>query len=200
MVNWKDKSILKSDVISKVWLNRKSYKYLDFEFKYKKDERAYLHFYGFVDVFHFGVKILELKFYETSYKTPKEIETKFEFSIIYFNPKTDNDCNTINHILAVCSEYSTNPNKDLGSCDLLNNQYVYRKKRNYYSYTLIWGIGEIEKDNYNKSLSYEFATDEYVNYIKYIFKIQKIQRRTIKKTLKGYLDKVLILEKLRLKK
>jgi len=85
----------------------------------------------------------------------------------------------------------------LGNCAVLNNQYVFRKKRNYYSFTSIWEKGKISKENYNKSLSYEFSTDEYVNYIKYIFDVKKIQRRTIKKTFKGYLDKVLLLEKMK---
>jgi len=116
---------------------------------------------------------------------------------MYFNPQTDNDCNSINHILAVCKEYSIKQYKDIGNCYLINNQYIFRKKRNYYSFTKVWTSGSIEKENYNSSLSYEFATDEYINYIKYIFKIKKIQRRTIKKNFKGYLDKVLVLEKLK---
>ena len=194
MVNWKDKSILKSNIISKVWLNKKSYNYLDFEFKYQEVGKYNMGYNPQILVYNCKVKILEIYFYENSYLKEKE---KFIFEIRYFNPQTDNDCNSINHIIAVCKEHSKEQHKDLGNCAVLNNQYVFRKKRNYYSFTSIWEKGKISKENYNKSLSYEFSTDEYVNYIKYIFDVKKIQRRTIKKTFKGYLDKVLLLEKMK---
>jgi len=45
--------------------------------------------------------------------------------------------------------------------------------------------------------AYEFATDEYMSYLKNMFKIKKLQKRTIKKHFKGFLDKVILLEKLK---
>ena len=194
-MNWKDKSILKSDTISKVWLNKKSYKYLDFEFKYIKEKEKYWRTPNFeIEVYNFKTKILKISCWEEDNSKEKE---RFAFEIKYFNPQTDNDCNSINHIIAVCKEYSKEKHKDMGNCRVINNQYVFRKSRNFYSYTKIWERGKIEDDNFNQALSYEFATDEYVNYIKYIFKIKRIQRRTIKKKFKGWLDKVLLLERLK---
>jgi len=199
MVNWKDKSILKSDIISKVWLNKKDYKYLDFNFKYLPEtNKRWIRSSFEIEVYNFKTKILKLAVWERiGSKKEVGLKERFEFEIDYFNPQTDNDCNSINHIIAVCKEYSIEQHKDLGNCALINNQFVYRKSRNFYSYTKIWERGNIEKDNYNQALSYEFATDEYVNYIKHIFKIKKIQRRTIKKKFKLYLDKVLLLERLK---
>jgi len=194
MVNWKDKSVLKTDTISKVWLNKRSYKYLDFEFKHIKSKGTFWKGRDFeIEVYNFGTKILHLDVFEKDLK----VKERFDFSVEYFNAQTDNDCNSINHIIAVCKEYSREQHKDLGNCYLINNQYVYRKSRNYYSFTKVWERGDIRNDNYSQPLSYEFATDEYVNYIKHIFKIKKIQRRTIKKRFKAYLDKVLMLERLK---
>lgn len=193
MVNWKDKSILKSNIIEKVWLNKKSYKYLDFNFKCIPKKSEYWSEPIKIEVYNFDKKILEIGFYE--YEDVKEKE-RFRFEINYFNPQTDNDCNSINHIIAVCKEYHIEQHIDMGNCHFINNQYVFRKKRNYYSFTKVWVRGKIEEDNYNEQLSYEFSTDEYVNHIKYIFKIKRIQRRTIKKNFKSYLDKLLILQKL----
>jgi len=189
---WKNKSILKSDIISKVFLNKRSYKYLDFNFKYTK-EREFLSSPQ-IEVYNFGVKILKIEYREIENSKQKE---RFTFSVVYFNPQTDDDCNSLNHFLAVCKEYSKEQHRDLGNCVIINNQYVFRKSRNFYSFTKVWERGEIKLNNYSQALSYEFASDEYVNYIKHIFKIKRIQRRTIKKTFKMYLDKLLLLEKLK---
>ena len=195
MVNWKDKSVLKSDTISKVWLNKKSYKYLDFDFKYIKPKDDYWKGRYFkIEIYNFGTKILKLVCME---REELKVKERFDFEVTYFNAQTDNDCNSINHIIAVCKEYSREQHKDLGNCALINNQYVYRKSRNYYSFTKVWERGKVNKENYSQPLSYEFASDEYVNYIKHIFKIKRIQRRTIKKKFKSYLDKVLLLERLK---
>jgi len=193
---WADKSKLKSDTISKIWLNKKDYKFLDFDFRYIKKGESWRGNKIFkIEVYNFGIKILVLDCKEESHL--KDKKERFKFSAEEFNPQTDNDCNSINHIIAVCNEYSQEGYKDMGNCFLLNNQYVFRKKRNYYSFTKIWVKGKIISDNYNKSLSYEFATDEYINYLKHIFEIKRIQRRTIKKRFKGYMDKLLILEELK---
>jgi hypothetical protein len=126
-------------------------------------------------------------------------ETKrFLFEVLYFNPQTDNDCFSINHIIAVSSEYTKirEEHKDKGNAEIILNQFIFRKRDNFYSYVKVWTRGEITNDNYDKQLSYEFATDEYINYIKKIFKLKKIERRKIKTNFKGFMDKFLIVTKL----
>ena len=188
------KSKLKSKVIKKVWVNKKNYKFLDFDFKvinlpedYKKSRWS---FNFDIEVYNCGVLILKLNVWEGLEK----IDERFSFKVNYFNPQTDNDCFSINHIIAVCSESvpQKKKNKDMGNAEVFKNQFVFRKKKSYYSHTRLWARGDIEMENYDKSLSYEFATDEYINYIKNIFEIKRIQRRTIKKNFKSYLDKILI--------
>ena len=193
------KSQLKSKAIKNVWLNKKNYKFLDFDFKvvnlpkdYKKDR---WNFSFKIEVYNCSVLILKLGVYEVKEK----VDERFAFEVEYFNPQTDNDCYSINHILAACSESvpKNQKNTDMGNAEVFKNQFVFRRKSSYYSYTRIWNKGNIKGDNYNKQLSYEFATDEYINYIKNIFEVKRIQRRTIKKNFKGYLDKILILNSLK---
>ena len=193
------KSKLKNEVIKKVWLNKKNYKYLDFDFKFEKDKRAYLSYNieenFYISVYNCDVLILKLEVEE--YKG-KEDE-RFRFEVTYFNPQTDNDCFSINHIIGVCSEYTLpeHQHKDMGNTDIVKNQFILRKKKNYYSFVKVWGKGDIKTDNYDKHLSYEFATNEYLSYIKGIFDIKKMPRAKIKNYFKDYLNKVILLDKLK---
>jgi len=190
------KSQLKSKTISKVWLNKKNYKFLDFNFKVTDKELGY----GYSNYFKMSVyncDLLILKLYVTERKV-KEDE-RFSFNVTYFNPQTDNDCYSINHIIAVCSEYTAkgSSHKDMGNAEILKNQFIFRKKEGYYAYVKIWGRGEIKGDNHDKPLSYEFATNEYMNYIKKIFDIKRMRGRKIKKYFKDYLNKMILLDKLK---
>jgi len=54
------------------------------------------------------------------------------------------------------------------------------KKDNYYSYTKVWTKGDIKDDNYNKELSHEFATEEYINNIKKVLRFQKNAKERFK--------------------
>jgi len=189
------KSQLKSNVIEKVWLNRKNYKFLDFEFKVT-DIIVSKHFNDNfnISVYNWGVLIFKLEVNDTKEKEKE----RFFFKVKYFNPQTDNDCFSINHILAVCSEY-TRPNlkiKDMGNAEIIKNQFILRKKDNYYTYVKIWVRGDVKTDNYDKQLSYEFATDEYINYIKHIFGVKRMQRRKTKEHFKSFLTKMILLENL----
>ena len=190
------KSQLKSNVIEKVWLNRKNYKFLDFEFKVTDIivSKNYNDDFN-ISIYNCGVLILKLEVDETKEKEKE----RFFFKVKYFNPQTDNDCFSINHIIAVCSEY-TRENlkiKDMGNAEIIKNQFILRKKDNYYTYVKIWVRGDVKSENYDKRLSYEFATDEYLNYVKKIFNIKRLQKRTIKKHFKGHLDKIIIVEGLK---
>ena len=190
------KSQLKSNVIEKVWLNRKNYKYLDFEFKVTDIivSKNYNDDFN-ISIYNCGVLILKLEVDETKEKEKE----RFFFKVKYFNPQTDNDCFSINHIIAVCSEY-TRQNlkiKDMGNAEIIKNQFILRKKDNYYTYVKIWVRGDVKTDNYDKQLSYEFATNEYLNYVKKIFKIERLQNRKIKGHFKGLLDKIIIVENLK---
>ena len=189
------RSQLKSKIIKKVWTNKRNYKYLDYDFKFSKKDCGMKDFK--VSVYHFGTLILQLGVDEYT-KTMYRKEEGLDFEVTYFNPQTDNDCFSINHILAVCSEDTLSRYKyqDRGNAEVMNNGYIFRKKENFYSFVKIWMRGKIGRDNYDRLLSYEFSTDEYINYIRSIFEIKRIQRRTIKKEFKSYLDKMLLLEKL----
>jgi len=205
MNRYKLHSILKSDVIKKVWLNKKDYKYLDFEFKIEDEKKDIWLNRGFfrIAVYNCGILILKFNVFEQDTdnrgRNIKEREERFMFNVEYFNPQTDNDCYSINHIIAVSSEntLSNKKHEDIGNADILKNQFIFRRRKNFYSYVRIWTKGKIEEDNYDKQLSYEFATDEYMSYIKNLFEIKRLQRRTIKKEFKGYLDKILLLEELK---
>ena len=148
-----------------------------------------------IEVYNCGVKILKLGVREKK----KEDEERFSFKVKYFNPQTDNDCYSINHIIAVCSEsiQQKDKNTDRGNAEIIKNQFVFRKKDNYYSYVKVWKRGDVLEDNFDKYLSYEFATDEYLNYVKKIFEIKKMPRRKIKALYNGFLDKMILLEGLK---
>jgi hypothetical protein len=190
-------SQLKSLTISKAWLNKKDYKFLDFDFKVTdiKDE-AWRNYTTFtISVYDCNTLILTIDAYESHSSKEKE---RFNFEIRYFNPQTDNDCYSINHIIAVCSEY-TSPDeryKDKGNAEVLKNKFIFRKKESFYSYVKIWERGDIKPGNYNKELSYEFATNEYIGYIKHLFEMKKIPRRKIKKDFQGVINKIVLLSKI----
>ena len=191
---WGKLSKLKSDLVKKTWLNRKDYKFLDFNFKFRRDPDSWKDSF-FIDIHNCGIKILTLCVDEASYIKDEE---RFTFNVVYFDPQTDDDCYAIDHIIAVCSESvpKAKKHKDMGNSDILKNRFIFRKKSNYYTYAKIWTKGKIEEDNYDKQLSYEFATNEYLNYVKNIFDMKRIQRRNIKKHFKGFLDKIILLERL----
>ncbi len=193
---WEKRSKLKSNVIKKTWLNKKDYKILDYDFKIREVRKYHWRIYFKVDIYNYGTKILILNVGE---ETRIKDEERFKFNVIYFNPQTDDDCYAIDHIIAVCSESvpKKNKHKDMGNSYIIKNQFVFRKKSNYYTYARVWTRGEIEEENYNKQLSYEFATNEYLHYVKKIFNIEKMQRRKIKKHFKIFLDKIIILEKIK---
>ena len=193
------KSKLKNEVIKKVWLNKKNYKYLDFEFKVERDKELYLS-YNVEESFYISVyncKTLILKLEVDEFKSKND--ERFIFKVVYFNPQTDNDCFSINHIIGVCSEYTLVKHKheDMGNTDIIKNQFVLRKKENYYTHVKVWVRGDIKHDNYDKYLSYEFATTEYVNYIKGIFNVKKMPRARTKKHIKDFLNKIILLENLK---
>ncbi len=193
------RSKLKSDVIKKVWLNRKNYKFLDFDFKFEEDKSVYLMYNVkgnfHISVYNCGTLILKLDGTEYNFKE----DDRFVFEVKHFNPQTDNDCFSINHIIAVCSEHTLPKERhnDMGNADIIKNQFILRKKSSYYSPVKIWVRGDINLDNYDKHLSYEFATTEYINYIKKIFEIKKIPRAKIKKHIKDFLNKIILLDKLK---
>ncbi len=192
------KSILKSEVIKKVWVNRKNYKFLDFDFKVTGiDSNEYYGDSFKISVYNCGKLILKLDVGER--KNEQEDDERFLFRVKYFNPQTDNDIFSINHIIAVCSESVSKDfrHKDMGNVDIIKNRFIFRKRGSYYSYVKVWTKGEILDDNYDKLLSYEFATDEYLRYVKKIFKIKRMENRKIKKHFKGLLDKIVVLERLK---
>ena len=192
---WEKLSMLKSDVIKKTWLNKKNYKLLDFDFKIKGlKEHTYFTWFK-IEVYNSGIKVLTLYVEED---TGIKDEERFTFKVIYFNPQTNDDCYAIDHIIGVCSESvpKKKKHKDMGNSNIIKNRFIFRKKDNYYTHAKIWTKGKIEQDNYNKQLSYEFATDEYLRYVKKIFEMKTLQRRKIKAHFKTFLDKIILLDKL----
>jgi hypothetical protein len=190
------KSKLNSKVIKKVWLNKKDYKFQDFNFKVEKLSEVNDRFqYFYISVYNFNELILKLHVEENTYILS---ENRFIFEVNNFNPKTDNDCFSINHILAVCGESTLldKQHKDKGNADVVNNQFIFRKRDSFYSFVKIWTKGDIKDDNYDKQLSYEFSTNEYIGYVKRVFGIKKVPRRKIKSQFKGFLDKIILLERL----
>ena len=190
------KSQLKNKLIKKVWLNKKNYKFLDFDFKVTDVEKGHSYRNDFnISIYNCGVLILKLEVEEYVLKE----DDRFVFEVKYFNPQTDNDCFSINHIIGVCSEYTLprEKQKDMGNVDIIKNQFILRKRNSYYSFVKVWVRGDILNDNYDKYLSYEFATNEYLTYIKDIFKVKKMPRAKIKNYFKDYLNKVVLLDKLK---
>ena len=172
MTNFNEKSILKSRLIRNVLLNQKNYKFQDFKFKIIKDveatkkNRYWSMAEDYIEVYDFDKLILKLKYSEN----PRlKIDERYDITVVYFDPQTNNDCQSINHIIAVFSELCEEQHCDRGNASVINNQYIFRKKSNFYSYTKVWTKGDITLNNYNKELSHEFATEEYINNIKKIF-------------------------------
>ena len=189
------KSILKSEIIKKVILNKKDYKYLDFYFKIVPGR---LEGNFNLEVYNFESHILSLDVTEETWGKNKDKDGRFGFEVIYFNPQTDNDCFSINHIIACLSDLAVEEEKrkDYGNADVFNNEFVLRRKRHYYDYTMIWKRGEVNKENYNQMFSYEFATNEYVRYIKGIFGFKRMPRRELKKQFQQILDKKILVQSL----
>lgn len=193
------KSILKTEVISKVWLNKKDYKFLDFDFKYETVKGQYFGERNLIKVYDFGVLILTLEVDEWDAKTLNKSkqefgDKRFNFEVEYFNPQTDNDCFSINHIIATTSNFirADLEHKDKGNAEVVNNQFIFRKKDNFYTYVKVWTRGDIKDNNYDKFLSYEFATNEYLSYVKKVFGIKKMPKRNIKAKLQSFLNKIIL--------
>lgn len=189
---FKDRSQLKSRIIKKVLLNKKDYKFQEFSFKIDEQQGKYMGmgecFY--VDVFDFDKKILRIRVVE---RKDIQEEKRFDFDVVYFNPQTDNDCYSINHIIATFGNLVRKDleHQDRGNADIIKNQFVFRVKPNYYSYVKVWVRGEIKDENYDKDLSFEFATNEYISYIKKMYKCKRIERGAIKKTIGEIVGKIL---------
>jgi len=200
MTNFNEKSILKSRLIRNVLLNEKNYKFQDFKFKVIKDFVLGINKYwkdtaNFIEVYDFDKLILKLGYTEN--KNIKEDE-RFEVIVRYFDPQTNNDCQSINHIIAVFSDMCEEQYYDRGNASVINNQYIFRKKLNFYSYTRVWTKGDITLNNYNKELSHEFATEEYINNIKKIFGFKRMPRRDLKKRIKQEIENAVSTETKRL--
>ena len=194
--NYNEKSILKTKVIKNVLLNEKDYTFQDFKFKVVIEEKEYKYWKSkeyFVEVYNFDVLILKIKYNKMS-------DNLFSWQVVYFNGQTNNDCQSINHIIAVFKELcpADEKHEDKGNANLINNQYIFRRKENFYSYVRVWVRGDINNKNYDKDLSLEFASEEYINYIKKIFGFKRMPRRNLKKKIKDSINKAIILEKKRL--
>ena len=205
MAKFDEKSILKTKEITKVLLNHKDYTFLDFKFKIIEREQSWAIEHGFnVEVSNFDKWILKIS---VSYvydwvmndkkKTMEVLKDKFRFHVLSFNPQTNNDIQSINHIIATFKDMVPDDEKytDRGNCAVLNNEYIFRKKDNFYTYTRIWKKGEIKEDNFDVDLSHEFATNEYISFVKKLFGFKIIQRRTLKKEIKQAITKACIREK-----
>jgi len=207
MGRFDEKSILKTKDIKKVLLLKKNYNFQDFHFKIKERESEWLKAQGFyLEVYNFETLILKLKIdykkvcikvplvvtpgpakNQTTVQLPaavtKEINSPDSFSleVIYFNPQTNNDIQSINHIIATYKDLIPvdERHEDLGNCAVFNNQYIFRKRKNFYSYTWLWSRGEVKEDNYNADLSHEFSLNEYITFVKKLYKFKTIQRRKI---------------------
>ena len=213
---WGDKSPLRSNIIKKAILNKKDYTIEDFEFKIKYDDpnkNTFGFFDGFeIEVSHFEKIILKIRFTEyierkyTRVKPKKivlpekekkeevqtsKVETKkrLDFEVEYFNPQTNVDAQAINHFIAQAKEIIDKDYfyEDKGNVDILNNQYVFKKRPTFYSYPLIWSKGKIAKDNFDSESSYDFATEMYISQIKKVYKPKRLQRKNIK----NYMNKVI---------
>jgi|TARA_Y100000310_G_scaffold345080_1_gene461651 hypothetical protein len=190
MPNFDRKSKISGKAIENCLLNEKDYKSGDYKIIFEKKKDIW-RTYGVIKVLHFDNHLVSIKLGGYSSE-----EKKYEFQIIYFNALTDNDVFGINHIIAVLSNHKEKETKhqDIGSIDVFNNQYILRKRANFFSYTKIWKVGKVDDNNYDKDLSYEFATDEYVNYMKRIYGLRKVQRRKIKEKFKEIIDKYVIMK------
>jgi len=205
MARYDEKSILKTRLIKNVLLNQKNYKFQDFKFKVlKKVNVSNTSFWNeernHIEVYNFNKMILKLIYEEDAFNVQVgEIQKgKYEIEVVHFDPQTNNDCQSINHIIAVFSELCAEQHTDRGNACVINNQYVFRKKDNYYSYTKVWTKGDIKMNNYNKELSHEFATEEYINNIKKVFGFKRMPRRDLKKKIKEQIENAVSTETKRL--
>jgi len=205
--NYGEKSILKTKVIKNVLLNEKDYTFQDFKFKVIKAQpnpNGWISDRNYIEVYNYDVLILKIQYQilnglcmiggklKDATKLPPD--KKFDFSVIHFNGQTNNDCQSINHIIGTFSELCTEQHEDRGNASLINNQYIFRRKDNFYSYTKVWMRGDIEGNNYNQDLSHEFATEEYINHIKKIFGFKRMPRRDLKNQIKTAINKAVSTE------
>lgn len=193
-MGYDDKSILKSKLIDNVLLKKKSYTFQDFKFKVIEMPKNYFNNDSLIiELYNFENMILRLLVSEYP-------NNKFTFKVTHFNPQTNNDCASINHVIARFGDhYPENAqHKDRGNASVLCNQYVFRKRSTFYSFTRVWTRGEITDDNFNKELSHEFSTNEYINHVKKLWGFKKVQRRGIKAKIKRVLESEFSKEKKRL--
>ena len=199
MTRYNEKSILKSKLITDVLQNEKDHTYGDFKFVVIKNKEestimpryTYFGSASYIEVYNFDVMILKIRY-------DKRLENKFNIKIVFFNPQTNNDCQSINHIIGKFKELCYDQHFDAGNACVINNQYVFRQKDNFYSYAKVWAKGEVSSGNYNKELSHEFATEEYINYIKKVFGFSRMPRRDLKKKIKAEISGAIAMENKRL--
>jgi len=204
--NYGEKSILKTKVIQKVLLNEKNYTFQDFKFKVVKPQpkpNSWRTEPNYIEVYNYDILILKLEYWESGKfgmysKTPPINNNKYGIKVVYFNGQTNNDCQSINHIIGTFSELCFEQHEDRGNAALINNQYIFRKKDNFYSFTKVWTRGDIKKDNYDQDLSHEFATEEYINHIKKIFGFKRMPRRDLKSKIKKSINDAVSTESKRL--
>lgn len=188
---WGDKSPLRSKIIKQTILKKRDYTIGDFEFKIKNEKKTLFPEFD-IEVSHFEKIILKISFMQID-------NEKFEFIVEYFNPQTLVDAQAINHFIAQAKELLNTEelHRDKGNVDILNNQYVFKKRPTFYSYPLVWSKGHITKENFDKELSYEFATEMYLSQIKKVYKPKRLQRKKIKNFMNdtiGMIKKEKILE------
>ena len=163
-MRWASK--LKGQIIKDVIINRKERKDGDFEFVPTLERWDNL-----VRVLHFGKLLLSFSFdyihcrkcndyvYAGTKCICKHTEIIGNFRILLFNPLTDNDMFSINHIIATLGDITIRREQhtDKGKVDIVNNNYVLIRKDNYYTFSKLWRVGEVKNDNFDKNLTYEFS-------------------------------------------
>ena len=92
-------SILKSKIIKKVVVNRKDYRLGDYTFKYIEQDWRKQIYTNYVEIYNF--KNLVLKIVVSYYENKSKDGKLNNLEVIYFNPKTDNDMYSINHIFFI---------------------------------------------------------------------------------------------------
>lgn len=187
---------MKSSIILKALENKKSYRQGDMVIEYVKKKDKWVTPNTYIEFRHFDDLTAKIEVTDHSYLPDKH---EYMFQLRYFNPQTQEDCHAINFILATLKGVACHRDsaQDYGNCDMVNNQYIFRQKRNFYSFALVWQKGEVDRDNFDKDLSYEFATDEYVSHLRYIYRFKRLQRRTIKKNIRVIFDKLIISDKMK---
>ena len=186
-----NKSMLSSEIINKCVLNKKDYRSGDFKLKCinPKNMNTWIGTSYTFRISHFKELIFECNYTYT--KSEKKI---YDLRVNYFNPQTDSDCITLNHVIATLSQLLLSRYQyiDYGNIDVFNNRYVFRRKDNYYSFVKVWDRGKIE-ENWNKDLSFEFSLKEFISQTKNIYGFSRIQRRKLmeqtKLVFRDYIDK-----------